>query len=95
MAGKLRAVAPDEKPAPKRRPMSLVEAVESGSHREKLLATERQIARDLPDVTGPAKAALYRQLLLISKELEALDARAAEDSEGEGASTPDDKWEAV
>lgn len=89
----LRAVGPGEKPQ-RRRPLTLAQAIESGNYREILLAQRREIATSLPDEHGPAKAALHRHLSLISKELEALDAREA-DADGAGAVTPDDAWSAV
>jgi len=47
----------------------------------------------LPNEKGPAKAALHRQLSLISKEIEALE-MASTDSEGSVvASTDDDAWD--
>lgn len=86
----MRAVAPGEKRV---RPLSLGEAIESGDYRQILLAQRREIAASLPEEHGPAKAALHRQLSLISKELEGLDARA--DSGGAGVGTADDAWSAV
>lgn len=94
-ARKLRAVAEGE-PAPRRkRPLSLIQAIELGDPREILLAQRREIAGRLPNESGPAAAALHRQLTLISKEIEAIDARTAEDGDGGRGATPDDAWEAV
>lgn len=72
----LRAVKANEKPA---RPMTLVEAIESGDYRQILMAQRRDIAASLPDEKGPAKAALHRQLAIISKEIEELDAALDEE----------------
>lgn len=78
MAGKLRAVAPDEVPTPPR-VLSLADAVAGGDYLEILLAQRREIVDSLPEERGPAKAALHRQLSLISKEIEGLQARSTED----------------
>lgn len=72
--------------------MGLDDAIESGDFLEILLATRRGIAADLPEAQGPAKAALYRQLLLLSKEIEALLSKDAEDSEG-GADVEDEEFD--
>lgn len=72
--------------------MGLDEAIESGDFLQILFATRRGIAADLPDAQGPAKAALYRQLTLLSKEIEALLAKDAEDSEG-GADVEDEEFD--
>jgi len=90
---KLRAVAPDEKPAKPAKPKTLAEAIEGGDYLEILLAQRREIATSLPDEKGPAKAALHRQLSLISKEIEALTA-AAEQEAAEDAEVPDEEFDA-
>ena len=86
----LRAVKPDEKPA---KPKSLLEAIEAGDYREILLAQRREIAASLPEEKGPAKAALHRQLALISKEIETLDAAATDGPEAVVADTADEAWD--
>jgi hypothetical protein len=90
---KLRAVAPDEKPEPVP-VLSLSDAIESGDYLQILLAQRREIAESLPDEKGPAKAALHRQLSLISKEIEALMSRDADDAEG-GANVEDGEFDAA
>ena len=73
MAKHLRAVEPGESaPAPI---LTLSEAVESGDYLAILRAQRRDIVTSLPDEKGPAKAALHRQLSMISKEIETLTAR--------------------
>ena len=72
--------------------MSLAAAIASGDLLQIMLATRRDIAADLPETQGPAKAALYRQLTLLSKEIEALLAKDAEDSEG-GADVEDEEFD--
>ena len=72
--------------------MSLDAAVAGGDFLQILLATRRGIVADIPEAQGPAKAALYRQLTLLSKEIEALLAKDAEDSEG-GADVDDEEFD--
>lgn len=86
----LRAVSADEKP---KRPLTLSEAIESGDYLQILLAQRRQIVEDLPEEKGPAKAAMHRQLSLLSKEIEALLSKSAEDTEG-GADVEDAEFDA-
>lgn len=95
----LRAVAPDEKPPAKprrRKPMTLDQAIEAGDYTEILRAQRRDIVKSLPEEKGPAKAALHRQLALISKEIQALEAQAKQAAEeaGEGAVVEDEAWDA-
>lgn len=73
-------------------PMSLAEAIELGDYLEILMAQRRQIAADLPDEKGPAKAAMHRQLSLLSKEIQALLVKDAEDTEG-GADVEDEEFD--
>lgn len=80
----LRAVAPDEK-APVAPPKTLMEAVESGTYAEILIAQRREMVRDVSGMTGPAKAAMHRQIALLSKEIEGL-LRVADDEEDADAS---------
>lgn len=88
----LRVVKPGETPEPPKKPMSLVEAVESGDYLEILLAQRREIAASIPEEKGPAKAALHRQLSLIAKEIEALEARAQEEAE-DAEVVDDETWD--
>jgi hypothetical protein len=82
-----------EADATPKKPLTLVDAIESGDYREILLAQRREIASSLPDEKGPAKAALHRQLSLISKEIEALDAAATDGPEAVVADTADEAWD--
>ena len=86
----VRALGADEVPP---RVLTLAEAIESGDFLQILLAQRREIAADLPDEKGPAKAALHRQLSLLSKEIEALQRGGAEDAEG-GANVEDGEFDA-
>ncbi|MCW2287027.1 hypothetical protein EDF60_1678 [Leucobacter luti] len=88
----LRAVGPDEVPEPTKI-LTLSEAIESGDYLQILLAQRREIATSLPDEKGPAKAALHRQLSIISKEIEGLQRGEEEDSEG-GANVEDGEFDA-
>lgn len=89
----LRVVAADEAPeVPKI--LTLAEAIESGDYLQILLAQRREIARDLPDEKGPAKAALHRQLSILSKDIEALQRGDQEDAEG-GANVEDGEFDAA
>ena len=62
------------------KPKSLAEAVESGTYLEILVAQRREMIRDVRDVTGPAKAAMHRQIALTSKEIAALQAEAEQEA---------------
>lgn len=88
----LRAVGPDEIPEPVKI-LTLAEAVETGDYLQILLAQRREIVTDLPDEKGPAKAALHRQLSILSKDIEALQRGEDEDSEG-GANVEDGEFDA-
>lgn len=91
----LRAVAADEKPA--RAPRTIVEAAETGSSRDLLVAMRNRIARTLDEPNCPARdqASLSRRLLEIRKDIEALDAAAAEEAAESADATADGTWEAV
>lgn len=78
----LRVVADDER-APK--PLTIAEAVARGDYLEILKAQQREIAGSLPEEHGPAKAALHRQLSLVSKEIEQIESRVRAE---EGPSEP-------
>jgi len=83
----LRAVEADEVPEPPKI-LTLVEAIESGDYLQILIAQRREIVTDLPNEKGPAKAAMHRQLSLLSKEIEAL--QRGESHEGEGGADVED-----
>ena len=86
----LRAVTPDDKPV-KAAPRSLAEAAEDGSYLEILIAQRREMIRDVKDMSGPAKAAMHRQIALHSKEIAALQA-AAEQEASEDAEAADEPF---
>lgn len=89
----LRAVKPGEsKPKPDN-PLTLIEAVELGDYLGILRAQRRDIADSLPEEKGPAKAALHRQLSVIAKEIETLEARDAQEG-SRNASVDDEAFDA-
>jgi len=91
MTSRMRVVTPDERPK-KQPPKSLAEAIDSGDYLEILLAQRRDIVASLPNERGPAKAALHRQLSIVSKEIEGLEA-AAVGEKSVVATTNDDAWD--
>ena len=62
------------------KPKTLTEAVESGTYLEVLVAQRRQMVDDVKAATGPALAALHRQIALHSKEIAALQLAAAQEA---------------
>jgi len=81
----LRVVKPGETAPEPPKVLTLVEAVEAGDYLGILRAQRRDIATSLPEEKGPAKAALHRQLSVIAKEIETLEAREAQEA-GQSAS---------
>jgi hypothetical protein len=69
---------------------SLAQAITGGDYLEILLAQRREIAT-LPDVRGAAKAALHRQLTLLSREIESIRV-ARSDAESVVAKSLDEPW---
>jgi hypothetical protein len=97
MAAKLRAVAADEKPVKvEPRVLTVTKAASEGTARELLMSLRERVAKDVENPNTPARdlAALTLRLMAIVKEIEALDARELEESDG-SAATPDAAWEAV
>lgn len=91
----LRAVSADEKPPVKQKPLTLAQAVETGDYLKILIAQRHEIAEAIPDEKGPAKAALHRQLSIVAKEIEAIEAANARSEESEShANIQDGKFEA-
>jgi hypothetical protein len=88
----LRAVEPDERREPKR-PMSILEAAESGSRLEELVAMRRRIAKAMDDPTCSTRdlAALSRRQIEIGLQIEAL--QIADGEESVVASTSDEAWD--
>jgi hypothetical protein len=75
------------------KPLTVTEAAARGTHRELLAALRARIAAAVqsPSTNPVALAALSRQLVLISKELSVIDARA--DDEAGEAAIPDEAWD--
>lgn len=90
---KLRAVGPDEVHE-QVKILTLAEAVDSGDYLQILLAQRREIVTDLPNEKGPAKAALHRQLSILSKDIEALQRGGDEEAEG-GVNVEDGEFDAA
>ena len=81
MAAKLRAVSADEV-APRKKPMSIIEAIEAGDRLAELEATHRRIGRAVQNDDTPARdlASLTRRQMEISKEIEGLRRQVEEES---------------
>ena len=98
MAGKsrppLRAVTESDVPErPPEKPLTLQQAIESGDYLKILMAQRREIVASLPEEKGPAKAALHRQLSLISKEIQSLEASAKQEEIENGDPAEDEAWD--
>jgi chromosome segregation ATPase len=92
---RLRAVGPDEAPAPAKK-LSITEAAREGTVRQQLEALRDRIAKAVEDPNCSTRdlASLSKRLMEITKEIEAIDAKADEESHG-AAATPDEAWQAV
>lgn len=90
----LRAVAADEK-APARAPRTVTDAAAQGTTRELLVAMRDRVAKDVQNENTPARdlAALTKRLMEIVRDIEAIDARTAEEAK-ESAATADEAWDA-
>jgi hypothetical protein len=76
----LRAVAEGEKAAPKK-PMTIAEAASAGTTRDVLVSSRDRIARALddPNIAARDLASNSKRLMEIIREIEAIDAREAEE----------------
>lgn len=74
---RLRAVTAADVPA---KPKTLAEAIEGENYLDILIAQRREMVRDVRDLTGPAKAAMHRQIALTSKEIAALQVEARQEA---------------
>lgn len=92
----LRAV-PTGARARKKPAKSVTKAADSGTSRELLVAMKARVAEAVenPNTPGRDLASLTKRLMEIVREIEAIDARAAEEARESGEATPDDAWEAV
>ena len=87
----LRAVDGTEPPPAPVVPMSVTSAAKSGTTRDLLVAMRDRVATDVENPNTPSRdlAALTRRLMEIQKEIDAIDARAAE--EGLDGDSPEDE----
>ena len=94
----LRAVATDEKLPPKRsvKPQTIAQAASGGSTRDVLVASRDRIARALddPNIAARDLASNSKRLMEIIREIEAIDARAAEEGDGDAAEVQDGDFDA-
>jgi hypothetical protein len=91
----LRPVGKDEKaPAPVK-PKTVTEAARGGSVRDLLVAMRDRVAETVENPNTPARdiASNSKRLMEIVREIEALDARAAEDGDA-GATVDDGEFDA-
>lgn len=91
----LRAVQPGETPAPKKK-QTVEQAATSGTHRDLLVAMRDRIAQAVssPDCPPRDLAALTRRLQDVAKEIEAIDARVADEGGGAGDGAVDTAFDA-
>lgn len=89
---KLRAVAAGEKATPKK-PKTVTQAANAGTQRELLVAMRARVASAVEDPNTPARdlAALTRRLLEIARDIEAIDARDAEEGHDDEHVDPADE----
>lgn len=93
----LRVVSADEsapqKPAV---PLTVTSAAAAGSRRDLLVAMRSRVATAVEDPNTPARdlAALTRRLMEIARDIEALDAKEAEEVDS-GTATEDERWAAI
>lgn len=89
----LRAVGKDERPPKK--PLTLTEAAEQGSHRDLLVAMRARIAETIQSPKCPPRdlAALSRRLQDIAREIEEIDSRDGDDISN-AAGTEDEAFDA-
>ena len=80
----LRAVRPDEPAHACVKPKSVTEAADSGTTRELLVAMRARIAKAVEDPNTPARdlAALTKRLVEVVRDIEAIDARDTEETQG-------------
>lgn len=90
---RLRAVK-DNEPIPPLRKLTITEAAERGTVRQQLVALRERVAKTVEDPNCPPRdlAALSRRLMELTKEIEAIDAREAQEGDGAAAHTADEAW---
>jgi ribosome-binding protein aMBF1 (putative translation factor) len=82
----LRAVGADEKPPEPKRAKTITQAAEKGTTRELLVAMRARIAKAVENENTPARdlAALTKRLVEVVRDIEAIDAHAAEEARESG-----------
>jgi hypothetical protein len=93
-ARRLKSVPPGRPPEPVRK-LNVAQAAATGDHRQLLVAMRERIARTVADPDCPPRdlAALTRRLQDIAREIEGIDARAAEEGE-HGGPVEDESFDA-
>ena len=92
----LRAVTAEDA-APSKKPTSVIDAAENGTHRDLLVAMRERIAVTVsnPDCPPRDLAALTRRLQDIAKEIEQIDLRAKQEGEDAANLNGDEAWDAA
>lgn len=95
----LRAVKATEEESPEEQPeapeiASLIDAIERGTYEDVLVWQRKDAVKSLPGLTGPALAAMHRQIAALSKDIEALRAAKTEGTDiGDAISAPDEEYD--
>lgn len=88
----LRTVKPCEKAAPAIR--SLAGAIDRGTYEDVLVWQRKDAVRVLPTLTGPAVAAMHRQIAALSKDIETIRAAKTDGTEiGDAIAAPDEAFD--
>lgn len=87
----LRPVDPDER---RKKPLTVSEAAEAGDTLAELVATRLLLARQLEDSPPAYVAPIARHLREVSREIDVLRAKSAEEGE-HAVSTDDEEWAAI
>jgi hypothetical protein len=92
---KLRAVTLGETAPRRKKTLTVVQAATRGTYEELLAALRLRVATAIEDPNAHLRdlAALSRQLLEISKELQATNAADEDDQIGQAAATADEPWQ--
>lgn len=80
---------------PKPKPKSLTDSIERGSRRDEIVALRVIVGKAIenPKTPAPALAALARQLVLLGKELESLDAAESRNDIADASEVRDETWD--
>ena len=89
----LRVARPEDAP---QKPKTVTEAADTGTTRELLVAMRARIAKAVEDPNTPARdlAALTKRLVEVVRDIEAIDARAADEHAGGAADVSDGIFDA-